>query len=369
MVAGRYELLELIGRGGMSEVWAAHDHRLRRAVAVKLLPPELAALPGPRRRFEAEARAAARLNHPHVVAVFDFGDEGRPFIVMERLDGRTLADELAAGPLPIADVKDIGGQVLDALAAAHDTGLVHRDVKPGNVLLVAPGTWKVGDFGIAASMAAGGAEPGTTVLMFGTPGYLSPERLAGLPPSVADDLYAVARMLREASGHEQPDPDLDAVIARATASDPTTRFADARQMRAALGDDEVPALVTAHPEPQAPPTVPTPAATVGVAAATAKLPAASKAPSHAARRPIAARRRRNVRAIAVIMLAAAGVAAGAFAHAQSSSVLPAPSTAVSSPRAPVTTVAPTVAPTAAPVTTATPPTKPRHGKKHDQGGD
>src|ERR1700730_3693546 len=177
LAGGRYEVAEVIGTGGMGEVRAGRDLRLGRDVAIKLLRADMASQPAIRERFEHEARLAARLLHPHVVAVFDSGEEaGVPYLVMERLSGRTLADEIASGPLDCEVVRVIGIQILDALDAAHTANLVHRDVKPGNVLVATPGSWKVGDFGIAKSLEA--SDPSLTVLgmIIGTPAYLAPER-------------------------------------------------------------------------------------------------------------------------------------------------------------------------------------------------
>src|SRR4051812_25086469 len=147
--AHRYALGEIIGRGGMGRVHRARDERLGRDVAVKVLP-FAGASEADRARFEREARMAARVSHPNVVAVHDVGDEdGQLYIVMENLPGTTFADELRHGPLPVARVSDVAADLLRALAAAHDEGVLHRDIKPGNVLLTADGTAKLGDFGIA----------------------------------------------------------------------------------------------------------------------------------------------------------------------------------------------------------------------------
>jgi Protein kinase domain len=231
LIDQRYELVAVVGVGGMGEVWRAHDRRLGRTVAIKLLPAGVANRPGARRRLAAEARAAC-VNHPHVVAVYDFGDEPTPCIVMELLDGRTLADDLAQGPLTNAEARILGDQVLDALAAAHARGLLHRDLKPGNVLWAGPSTWKVADFGISASIPSSRADD-TTVPMMGTHGYMSPERLTGAPPSVTDDLFAVGALLRAAAG-DDADASLRATITRATSIRPADRFASAEEMRAAL---------------------------------------------------------------------------------------------------------------------------------------
>src|SRR5258708_10763841 len=133
LLAGRYELGGVLGRGGMGEVRAGHDRRLDRQVAVKLLRSDMAMQESIRLRFEAEARSAAQLIHPNVVAVFDTGEEdGAPFIVMELLSGLTLRDVLARGPLVEAEARSLGDQVLAALVVAHDAAIVHRDIKPAN---------------------------------------------------------------------------------------------------------------------------------------------------------------------------------------------------------------------------------------------
>ena len=150
VLGGRYRLGALLGRGGMAEVYDAVDERLDRPVAVKLLRPTMALRHDVRRRFESEARSAARLSHPNAVAVFDTGQDGDvPWLVMERLPGETLADRMQRGPLDADWVRRMAGDVLGALGAAHAAGLVHRDVKPGNILLDDNDCAKVADFGIA----------------------------------------------------------------------------------------------------------------------------------------------------------------------------------------------------------------------------
>ena len=204
-LAGRYELQGLLGRGGMAEVHDGWDTRLNRAVAIKLLHPTVSTDADARRRFEDEARAAASLNHPNIVAVHDCGEHrGAPFIVMERLPGRTLADEIAVGPMPPQRVRAMLYDVLGALATAHRAGIVHRDVKPGNVLLTqSGGAVKVADFGIAKTAGAAHTAAGQIV---GTMAYMSPERVAGAPASVADDLYAVGIVAYEALIGRRPYP-------------------------------------------------------------------------------------------------------------------------------------------------------------------
>ncbi|HET7487302.1 MAG TPA: serine/threonine-protein kinase [Acidimicrobiales bacterium] len=203
-LAARYRVGALLGRGGMAEVYDAFDERLHRQVAVKVLRPEMAADPAIRARFEVEARAAASLSHPNVVAVYDTGeDAGTPFIVMERLPGETLADRMAAGPVDEAWLGRVAGDVLGALGAAHRAGIVHRDVKPGNILLGADGCAKVADFGIAKSIEQAGDITGTGLLV-GTPAYLAPERIDGQPATPASDLYAVGVVLYEALAGVKP---------------------------------------------------------------------------------------------------------------------------------------------------------------------
>jgi serine/threonine protein kinase len=247
-LADRYQLGEVIGRGGMAEVRAGHDLRLDRPVAVKLLRSDIAHQPGVRQRFESEARLAARLAHPNVVAVYDSGEtpEGVPFIVMERLPGSTLADRLRAGPLSEAEVRELARQVLSALQAAHCAGVMHRDVKPANILAAGGGIWKVGDFGIAKAVMDPGGDPTMTVALLGTPAYLAPERLHGAPATAASDIYSVGVVLYESLAGAKPlgtpllaaragvDPALAAAVERALAPVPDRRFASAAEMEAAI---------------------------------------------------------------------------------------------------------------------------------------
>lgn len=197
----RYVLRAPIGLGGMSEVWRADDEVLHRPVAVKALVAQLAADPQLRATIQREARAAARLTHPHVTQVYDYGEAALPggvmvpYLVMELVEGHSLADRLAAGPLAWPDAVRTAGQVAAALAAAHRIGVVHRDIKPGNVMLTETGA-KVLDFGIAA--LAGPRHPlagQTGELMMGTPAYFAPERLTPGPPDPASDVYALGALL------------------------------------------------------------------------------------------------------------------------------------------------------------------------------
>ncbi|MEO3828468.1 protein kinase [Actinomadura sp. B10D3] len=199
MLAGRYRLLSLLGRGGMGAVWRAHDEHLDREVAVKELRlPEHLDDAGRRTwiaRLEREARAAARLRHPGIVTVHDrvTGEDGRPWIVMELVRGRSLDDLLKAeGPLPPGRVAQIGMQVLDALRAAHQAGITHRDIKPANVLLE-DGRAVLTDFGIAA--VEGDATLTSAGAVLGTPSYMSPEQVSGNEVTAASDLWSLGATL------------------------------------------------------------------------------------------------------------------------------------------------------------------------------
>ena len=276
---GRYELRGVLGRGAMAEVRDGWDLKLNRPVAIKLLYPGVADRPDSRLRFDAEARAAARLTGRHVVVVHDVGEHyGLPFIVMERLPGVSLADHIAHGPLPPAFVHAVLDGVLDALAEAHSAGILHRDVKPGNILFTAAGEPKLADFGIAKTSGAAYTRAGEVV---GSMAYLSPERLTSKPATVADDLYAVGVVgyealtgrrpfpqedlgaLAHAILHESPPPlaalrpdvppGLAAAIDRAMARDPAWRFDQAGAMRAALIGTRPAAMPTGTRVMEAPP--------------------------------------------------------------------------------------------------------------------
>jgi serine/threonine protein kinase len=156
---GPYQLEARIGAGGMGEVYRARDTRLDRSVAVKILPAEFADNHQLKLRFEREAKTISQLEHPHICRLYDVGQEnGREYLVMELLDGETLADRIARGPLPLADVLRYGAQVAAALHRAHRTGIVHRDLKPGNIMLTNTGA-KLLDFGLAKSGAVIGSAP------------------------------------------------------------------------------------------------------------------------------------------------------------------------------------------------------------------
>ena len=193
----RYSLEEIIGRGGMADVYRATDQVLGRPVAVKLLRDVTASEPE-RARFTAEARTLAKLNHAGLVTVLDAGTSGdQPYLVMELVDGPTLADCCSGAALDLERVAPIGSQLADALAYAHATGIVHRDVKPANVLLGADGRVWLTDFGIAR-LLGDSARHTRTGLTIGSPAYLSPEQVSGAEVTTAADIYSLGLVLLEA---------------------------------------------------------------------------------------------------------------------------------------------------------------------------
>jgi len=192
LLAGRYRLDKPIGAGGFSEVWRATDTALARLVAVKLLHLGCAQQPEVLARFQAEARRAAVLWHQNIARIYDYDEPAdglQPYLVMELVDGPSLAGVLAGGPLSAAWTMDIVAQTAAGLQAAHATGLIHRDIKPGNLLLASGGTVKITDFGI--SHAIGSVPVTVTGVLMGTAGYLAPERIAGAQAGPASDLYAL----------------------------------------------------------------------------------------------------------------------------------------------------------------------------------
>ena len=197
VLAERYELLEVLGRGGMGVVYRAHDRVLDRVVAVKVLPLDRAQDPTAVARFEREALAAAALSHRNIVAVFDFGsDQETRFIVMEYLAGQSLAQCVRErGALAVEVAVDVIAQVAAALAAAHEAGIVHRDIKPANVMLNADGHVKVLDFGIARLTA--GVSLTQTAMVIGSAAYLAPELCRGAPADARSDIYALGCVLYE----------------------------------------------------------------------------------------------------------------------------------------------------------------------------
>ncbi len=275
LIADRYELEELVGTGGMSTVFRARDRQLERLVAIKILHEHYAEDPEYLERFRREARAVARLSHPNIVTVIDRGaDDGRQYIVFENVEGENLKELVVrSGPLPVRQALELAVAVADGLAFAHGQGLVHRDVKPQNVLLSSEGEVKVTDFGIARSLHVdhGMTQTGTVL---GTGEYLAPEQASGKPVSPATDVYSLGVVLWELLAGDVPftgdnfvavalrhvneplpslrarrpdvSPRLEAAVERALAKDPAQRFpsmaAFAEELRACLAEPEAPPM-------------------------------------------------------------------------------------------------------------------------------
>ncbi|GAA3878970.1 Stk1 family PASTA domain-containing Ser/Thr kinase [Leifsonia kafniensis] len=269
LLAGRYRVGALIGRGGMSDVHIGTDSRLGRAVAIKLLKPSLAVDPAFRTRFRQEAQAAARMAHPTIVRVFDAGEETvteenghetqLPFIIMEFVDGRLLKDIISEGPLDSAEAVRIIDGVLTALEYSHRAGVVHRDIKPGNIMITRTGQVKVMDFGIARAISDSSTTVAQTTAILGTASYFSPEQakgesvdartdlysagvvlfemLAGRPPFRGDTPVAVAYQhvsetpVKPSSINPKVSPALDTVVLHALAKDRFSRYQSAVEFR------------------------------------------------------------------------------------------------------------------------------------------
>ncbi len=306
VIAGRYRLAERLGGGGMGVVWQAYDEKLRRTVAVKevILPPSLdeARLAEIRRRTMREGRIAAKLHHPQLITVYDvIEDDGRPYLVMEYLPSTSLAKQLDdRGTLPPGEVARIGSQAAAALASAHAAGVVHRDVKPGNILVGDNGTVKITDFGVSRVVEdVTGTATGTFV---GTPAYLAPEVAQGKDTTFASDVYSLGAMLYKAvEGTSPAGPGdnpmlllhriasgtvnlptkagpLADLLMRLLNADPAQRptMSEAKEALDAIASGSAAAAVSAAPTPEAAP------------AATPKAAVAKAEPTDAARRRRAA---------------------------------------------------------------------------------
>jgi TolB-like protein/tRNA A-37 threonylcarbamoyl transferase component Bud32/Flp pilus assembly protein TadD len=266
---GRYRILEMIGRGGMGEVFLAEDASLRRRVALKFLPPEMQQDAEARKRFIREARSAAALDHPYICHINEVAEsDGRDFIVMEYVEGQALRAKIGQGPLPLPDTLQVGIEVAEALEAAHGKGIVHRDIKPENIMLTRTGHAKVMDFGLAKQMGRpeeaeiGGptmtllTSEGTTV---GTLAYMSPEQLRGQDADTRSDIWALGVTLYEMASGSRPfqgqsgfelssaifnraplplpsevPAELGAVISRCLEKEPEKRYQQAREVHTAL---------------------------------------------------------------------------------------------------------------------------------------
>lgn len=349
-IGGRYRLTRPLASGGMARVWEARDEVLDRLVAVKMLFPHLAADPTFRSRFHAEAIAAARLSHPSIVSIFDtVSNDDVEAIVMELIRGITLRqflDEYA--PLSVRDAVDVAIPVADALAAAHEAGIVHRDVKPGNIMLCEDRRVKVTDFGIAK--ATGGGDITNTGTLIGTAKYLSPEQVEGVPVDGRSDVYALSVVLYECLAGATPftgendtavalarlrtdppplgravpglDPAVEHVVMRGLTRDRELRHRSAEDFAAALRTlvDAADHLDGYGPDPSREPTIvvarPTthdPTATAPAARRTA-VPTPTGAPRPAAPRIRPPRRRGRVLSVVAAALAALAVAGILFAQ-------------------------------------------------------
>jgi len=354
VLAGRYEIRDLIGRGGMAEVHLGYDKRLSRIIAIKLLRSDIAGDPTFQARFRREAQSAAALNHPTIVAVYDSGEEeittpngstrSVPYIVMEYVEGHTVRELLGDGEaVPIPEAVEITTGVLDALEYSHRAGIVHRDIKPGNIMLTSTGAVKVMDFGIARAMEDSSATVTQTHAVVGTAQYLSPEQARGEIVDARSDLYSTGCLLYElltgqppftgdsavaiAYQHvrEIPKPpsslaadvpeSLDRVVLKALAKTRDDRYQDAAHMRTELLAAERGMAVSA-------PATDTWQSTTAMPSATAPSPAVPAPPPSAAppqagpekaaedKRP---RRRWWVWLLLIILLILAGTLIGMFA--------------------------------------------------------
>ncbi|HSF41902.1 MAG TPA: serine/threonine-protein kinase, partial [Thermoanaerobaculia bacterium] len=239
---GPYRLVERLAAGGMGEVWRAWDDRLKRLVAVKHVLPEVLNQPGARERFRREAEAGARLTHPAVVRIYDLVESpDGDWLVMELVVGKTLRQLLSAGPLDLRSALRWGGEIAGGLAAAHAQGILHRDLKAGNVMITAAGHAKILDFGIARSLSPQGAVQEMTLsqtgMVVGTSYAMSPEQILGLPLDPRSDLFSLGSLLYEMLTGEAP-------FRAATAAATLARVCNYRPLPARRLRAEIPAEVS-----------------------------------------------------------------------------------------------------------------------------
>ena len=260
----QYEIIALLGRSGMGAVCKARQRALDRAVAIKLLPPELGGDPDFAARFEREARAMARLSHPNIITVHDFGQtaEGPLYIVMEFVDGANLHDLIRGGAIESAQALGIAGQICDALAYAHGEGIVHRDIKPANIMVDSRGRVKVADFGLARLIEPGMDTAGLTVsgIVMGTLDYMAPEQRRAMNVDHRADIYSLGVVLYEMVCREIPqgvfappstlvgcDPRIDAIVSLALQQQPELRYQSTQEMKLDLDSLRPQPLAIASP--------------------------------------------------------------------------------------------------------------------------
>src|SRR5215475_8133468 len=214
---GSYEIISLLGKGGMGEVYRARDVKLKREVAIKVLPDEFSRDVDRLSRFQREAELLASLNHPNIAAIYDFEEAGGfRYLVLELVEGETLGERLRRGPIPASEVLGIAQQIVDALEAAHEKGVIHRDLKPANVKITPDGKMKVLDFGLAKAMEAKPSNPNLSHsptlsnlatnagIILGTAAYMSPEQANGFPADRRSDIFSLGVVLYEMFTGRQP---------------------------------------------------------------------------------------------------------------------------------------------------------------------